>query len=278
MKTTPTKIRKMAPIRYAGSKTRKTGHLFEHIKNLSFDDYYECFLGGGSFAIYISQVYPDKKIYVNDANPVLINFWNVLKENGEELVSNLISIRRKYSPDNLIEGRKLFEKMKSVLYDEKETELSRAISYFILNKLCFSGMTESNSFSKSNYAELFNETNINKLPFFTNLMKNWTIYNESYEDFLLRSTTNDFVYLDPPYDIEGNQLYGKSGSLHKSFNHEEYKKYVNNLSSYFMMSYNDTPLNRQRYKKYNIDNLAFSYCMQSGSGKREMNELVIKNF
>lgn len=272
------KIRKIAPIRYAGGKTRKTPDLFHHIKNLEFNDYYECFLGGGSFAIYIAQVYPEKKIYVNDANPVLINFWNVLKDNGEELVKELIKIRRAYSPDDLTAGRLLFEQMKENLYDTNKSELERGVSYFVLNKLCFSGMTESNSFSKSNYEGLFNETNINKLPFFTKLMKNWTIHNESYEDFLLRSTTKDFVYLDPPYDIEGNQLYGKSGSLHKTFDHEHYKKSVNNVSSYFMMSYNDTELNRQRYKSFNIDNLSFNYCMQSGSGIREKNELVIKNF
>lgn len=272
------KIRKVAPIRYAGSKTRKTDDLYHHFKHLEFDDYYECFLGGGSVAIYISQLYPDKQVYVNDANPVLINFWKVLQKDSSNLVSELIKIRKKYKIKDYVKGREMFNIMKETLYDNNKTDLERAVSYFVLNKVCFSGMTESNSFSKSNYDELFSEVNINKLPFFSQVMKNWTIYNEDFSLFLLRSTNKDFIYLDPPYNIEGNKLYGKSGRLHQSFNHEQYKQCVYDLSSYFLMSYNDTLENRNKYKHYKIENLSFEYCMQSGSGKRQMNELIIKNF
>ena len=66
------KIRKIAPIRYAGSKTRKTSDLFEHFKHLEFETFYDCFLGGGSISIFISQLFPDKQIVVNDINPLLI--------------------------------------------------------------------------------------------------------------------------------------------------------------------------------------------------------------
>lgn len=269
------KIRKIAPIRYAGSKTRKSSDIWDHFKHVEFETFYDCFLGGGSIPIYVSQIFPNKRIVVNDINPVLINFWRQLQNNSEHLIWNLIECRELHDPNDLEQGRHLFETMKSRLYDANFSDLLRAVAYFVLNKLSFSGLTEHNSFSKSNYKTLFSITNIKKLEFISNTMKNWEIHNIDFKHFMNYTTKSDFIYLDPPYLIETN-LYGKNGSLHKTFNHTEFKRSVDNLECPFVISYNDIELLRQQYKHYTIDDLLFSYCM--GTKRHDKNELIIKNF
>ena len=62
------------PLRYPGGKTRACVKLSEFLPDVSrVKEYREAFLGGGSFAIHITKLYPHLKITVNDKFPQLIN-------------------------------------------------------------------------------------------------------------------------------------------------------------------------------------------------------------
>ena len=91
------------PLRYPGGKSRACGKMAQYFPNLKdYTEYREPFLGGGSVAIYISQMHPHLKITVNDLYEPLINFWVQLQTFGDELTNKLKDYKTNHpDPPNL---------------------------------------------------------------------------------------------------------------------------------------------------------------------------------
>ena len=111
----------------------------------------------------------------------------------------------------------------SLLIEGGADTFSRCLESGIVNKCSFSGLTESSSFSKQASESNFSINGIDKLQEYSLMIKNWTITNLPYGQFLYATmvqteSDNDkiFTYLDPPYEIKSN-LYGKKGNMHKGF-------------------------------------------------------------
>ena len=207
------------PLRYPGGKSRALSKLFQFIPDLSrYTEYREPFLGGGSVALEIGKRYPHLKIWVNDLYDPLYNFWREIQDNGEQVQKELKDLKSIHC--NQDSARCLFQSMKEVINDEEKSNLDRAIAFYIVNKCSFSGLTESSSFSEQASDANFSMRGIDKLPMYTELIKNWYITNVDYRH-MLGDGEKTFVYLDPPYDIKDN-LYGKKGSMHKKFNHDNF--------------------------------------------------------
>ena len=71
------------PLRYPGGKSRactKMGQFFPNFSN--YKEFREPFLGGGSVALYVSQMYPHLDIWVNDLYTPLATFWRILQTQG----------------------------------------------------------------------------------------------------------------------------------------------------------------------------------------------------
>ena len=74
------------PLRYPGGKSRAVKKMAQFFPNFfKFKSYREPFIGGGSVALYVTQMYPDLDIWVNDLYEPLVNFWKQLRDNGKEL-------------------------------------------------------------------------------------------------------------------------------------------------------------------------------------------------
>ena len=64
------------PLRYPGGKSRAIKKMAPYLPDMKeYKEYREPFLGGGSFAIWMTQTYPHLDIWVNDMYPPLVNFW-----------------------------------------------------------------------------------------------------------------------------------------------------------------------------------------------------------
>ena len=209
------------PLRYPGGKSRactKMGQFFPNLRE--YVEYREPFLGGGSVAIHVSKLYPHLKITVNDLYEPLINFWMNLQMFGDDLTKELKNL--KIAHCNQDSARCLFAEMKDVINDSKYSNLERAVAFYVVNKCSFSGLTESSSFSAQASDSNFSMRGIEKLPEYSEIISHWHINSYSYE-YCFRTDIHNglFMYLDPPYDIKDN-LYGKSGSMHKSFDHDKF--------------------------------------------------------
>jgi DNA adenine methylase len=267
------------PLRYPGGKSRAVSKLFQYIPDLSgYSEYREAFLGGGSVAIEVSKRYPDLNIWVNDLYTPLYNFWCILRDRSEELYEILKSEKTLCNTPDLARG--LFNQMKVELNEEKTPDLYKAVAFYIINKCSFSGLTESSSFSPQASESNFSMNGIEKIPGYGELIKDWKITNLSYEELL----TDDkivFVYLDPPYDIKDN-LYGRKGSMHKGFDHDQFAAHCDNSACPQLISYNNSNLVKDRFNNWNAAEFAHTYTMRSvGSyttDQASRHELVLMNY
>ena len=134
------------PLRYPGGKSRactKMGQFFPDFNK--YKEFREPFLGGGSVALYISKMHPSLSIWVNDLYEPLINFWQTIQDDGQNLQDMIWSLKNKY-PDR-DSARELFTQAKQNINDEELSSRDRAAYFYVVNKCSFSGLTESSSFS-----------------------------------------------------------------------------------------------------------------------------------
>ena len=270
------------PLRYPGGKSRactKMGQYFPDLRE--YVEFREPFLGGGSVAIHVSKMYPHLKVTVNDLYEPLINFWSNLQMFGDELTKELKNL--KITNCNQDSARCLFAEMKDVINDRKYTNLERAVAFYVVNKCSFSGLTESSSFSAQASDSNFSMRGIEKLPEYSEIISHWHINQYSYE-YCFRTDIHDglFMYLDPPYDIKDN-LYGKKGEMHKSFDHDKFAADCDEHDHIKMLiSYNSDQLVKDRFKNWNAGEFKLTYTMRSVGeymrDQQERKELLLFNY
>ena len=278
MKTKSLKSYK-TPLRYPGGKSRALSKLFQFIPDLKdYTEFREPFLGGGSVAIEIGKRYPHIDIWVNDLYEPLYNFWKVLQSNGQELRDILIQLKQRHSDPS--SAKQLFLDAKDYLAKPVGNSIDRAVSFYVVNKCSFSGLTESSAFSKQASESNFSVNGIEKLPEYSLMIKKWKITNLSYEH-MLSDEEETYIYLDPPYEIKSN-LYGRKGDMHKGFDHDEFATICDKSTSPILISYNSSQLIRDRFDGWTVAEFAHTYTMRStGCYNKEQasrKELVLMNY
>ena len=267
------------PLRYPGGKSRALTKLFQFTPDLkNYTEYREPFLGGGSVALEIGKRYPHIDIWVNDLYEPLYNFWKILQSDGQKLRDILVHLKQRH-PDPS-SAKKLFLDAKDYLAQPVGNSIDRAVSFYVVNKCSFSGLTESSAFSKQASESNFSLNGIDKLPEYSLMIKKWKITNLSYE-LMLSDKEDTFIYLDPPYEIKSN-LYGRKGDMHKGFNHDEFASICDKSSSPILISYNSSQLIRERFEEWTVAEFAHTYTMRStGCYNKEQasrKELVLINY
>ena len=278
MKTKSLKSYK-TPLRYPGGKSRALSKLFQFIPDLKdYTEFREPFLGGGSVAIEIGKRYPHIDIWVNDLYEPLYNFWKVLQSDGQKLRDILIQLKQRHSDPS--SAKQLFLDAKDYLAKPVGNSIDRAVSFYVVNKCSFSGLTESSAFSKQASESNFSVNGIEKLPEYSLMIKKWKITNLSYEH-MLSDEEETYIYLDPPYEIKSN-LYGRKGDMHKGFNHDEFATICDKSTSPILISYNSSQLIRDRFDGWTVAEFAHTYTMRStGCYNKEQasrKELVLMNY
>lgn len=256
----------ISPLMYVGGKTKKAKTFSEiaeeHFDLLWYNRLISPFCGGCSFEIYMANKYV-MNVVCCDNDKRLIHFWTNMKYNRQ----NLIEKSKELLPVN---------REKYTEYYNKSFEDIRSIDiaslYYIMNRVSYCGkMTNVNDYRRS----LFEETTPEKIDNLNNFNIDGLVFE--YRDYF--STINEYknhertiFYLDPPYYIEANYLYGKEGSSHRSFNHIDLCELLKSSNINFILSYNDCPEIREMYKDYLIIDILFKY----GIGKNQFkNELLI---
>ena len=269
------------PLRYPGGKSRACTKMDQYFPDLrNYTEFREPFLGGGSVAIHIAKKYPHLKITVNDLYEPLYNFWVQLQTFGDELTDLIKDFKSSYpEPDS---ARELFVESKELVNDKSIESLERAARFYIVNKCSFSGLTESSSFSQQASVSNFSLRGIEKLPGYQEIITGWNINQYSYE-YLMREDIHEgiFMYLDPPYDIKDN-LYGKSGNMHKRFDHDDFAKQCDHHTSPMLISYNSDQIVKDRFKEWSVSEFAHTYTMRSvgcyNTEQASRKELVLLNY
>jgi DNA adenine methylase len=177
------------PLKWAGGKRWLVPHLAELWQAHSSRRYVEPFCGGLAAALGLR---PGTAI-LNDINPHLINFYTHLQRGLE------ITIEMKNEEKTFYRHRKRFNKL---IHDSDWQSAEAAQLFYYLNRTCFNGLCRFNQSGEFNvpfgthksiaYARGFVE--------YQPLLKNWSFTNSDIE--LLAVDAADFIYADPPYDVE----------------------------------------------------------------------------
>lgn len=265
-----------SPLRYPGGKSRA----IQRMKSLlpaEFEEYREPFVGGGSFFIYLKQKRPDLKIWINDLNAELYYFWKYAQIDSEELAREVLKVKKER-----LNGQELFDEFLAVK-TASLTEFERAVRFFVLNRITFSGVVESGGYSRHAFEDRFTESSMERVSKLGQILEGVKITHLDYRELLTNDSKKIFTFLDPPYfKATKSKLYGKNGILHTNFNHAEFAQSVKQCKHSWLITYDDSPEIRAKLSFANI--YIYKWKLQYGmnnykQGKAEKgNELFIANY
>lgn len=245
-----------SPLRYPGGKSRALRKILSKIPP-NFSEYREPFLGGGSVFVALKQLYPNATYKINDLNQDLYCFWDNVKENVDYLIDEIIQIKSTYK-----NGRELYEKLACT--DDISHDFCRAVRFYILNRITYSGTVDCGGYSQQAFEGRFTLSNIEKLRSLSNLLKDVRITNESYESLLFEDGKDVFIFLDPPYwTSRKSKLYGKKGCLHTSFDHKQFAENVKKCKHKWLVTYDDSDVIRELFAFADICPWEMQYGMNN---------------
>ena len=229
-------------VKWAGGKGSLISQLknfypFE-IDNIKIDKYVEPFVGGGAVLINILQKYDIKEVYAFDINMDLINCYNVIKSNVEELIEEL---EKKENSFLVLENKereeyfyKIREEYNSYNLSENDINVKRASEFIFLNRTCFNGLYRVNKNGKFNVpcGKYKNPTicDSNNLRNLSYLLRNVNFQYGDYKKSEKYIDSNTFVYFDPPYRPLSNTS-GFTSYTKEDFNDENQKE----LAKYYKL-------------------------------------------
>ncbi|MBD2336977.1 DNA adenine methylase [Calothrix sp. FACHB-156] len=264
-----------SPLRYPGGKSKAINQIIEYLPE-NFTEFREPFVGGGSVFIYLKQKFPNLKIWINDLNRELFLFWKFAQSDISELVKEIRHIKHKYT-----DGKLLFTELTTVDINQL-SDFERAVRFFVLNRITFSGTVESGGYSQEAFHKRFTNSSIDRLEKLESILSNdILITNLDYSELLYAPGEKVFLFLDPPYFIATkSKLYGKGGKLHTSFEHQKFAEILKQCHHNWLITYDDSPNIRENFKWANVFEWELQYGMnnykQSNAAKGK--ELFITNY
>lgn len=261
-----------SPLRYPGGKSKAIDSISKLIPD--FREFREPFVGGGSVFVYLKQKYPSKYFWINDIYRNLYHFWNECKENPKELIDSIFEFRTNYS-----DGKELYR----FLLDNIDSfdNNKKASAFFVFNRITFSGTTESGGFSSAAFHKRFTESSIERVKSLSKILSNVKVTNYDYEELVTTDGDGVFLFLDPPYySATKSALYGKNGTLHKTFNHERFANVMKDTKHKWLITYDDSDYIRNLFSFANIIGWNLTYGMRNVNKRSNQKgkELFISNY
>lgn len=259
----------MAIFRYPGGKTKYTDFILPTLYRCTgFSVYVEPFVGGGSVALAMAKRHPDIKLILNDLEPGMASFWDLIANApGTEFEHFIHRIL------NVIPTVTLFGEIKQSQPLDRHTRAFRAL---LLNRTSFGGMgvrplggkdqaSKGKIDSRWNPAKLVNELRDARRL----LSGRTTVLNTDFARVIpLAVGPHALMFLDPPYYEAGNALY------HFRWTDADHARLRDALAplTNWVMSYDDHPLIRELYKTLRYA-MAVKYSM--GRNRKTMSELLL---
>lgn len=261
-----------SPLRYPGGKSKAINSILKLIPD--FREFREPFVGGGSVFVYLKQKNPSKYFWINDIYRNLYHFWNECKENPKGLIDLILEFRAKYS-----DGKELYRFLLNNIDSFDNTK--KAAAFFIFNRITFSGTTESGGFSNAAFHKRFTESSIERVKSLSGILADTKISNYDYEEVISADGEDVFLFLDPPYySATKSALYGKNGTLHKTFDHKRFANVIKDSKHKWLISYDDSDYIKELFSFANIQPWDLTYGMRNvNKGSNQLGkELFISNY
>ncbi len=289
-------------LKWAGGK----GQLLKEIERYypfaegNITKYAEPFVGGGAVLFDILSKYDLKEVYISDINTELINTYDIIKYEIDDLITLLETYQEEYIKLDT-NGRKTYymsmrDKFNNIKVNGDETKnVTKAALMIFLNKTCFNGLYRVNKKGLFNVPMgsyknplICDERNLRTVS--EKLQKVEVIcgdYKES-ANFIDKHT---FVYFDPPYRplTETSSFTAYTENLFTDEKQIELAKFVDemNKKGAKIVVSNSDPKNTNEddeffddiYSNHKIKRVEATRMINSNSqGRGKIKELLISNF
>ena len=177
------------PLKWAGGKRWLLPHLIPIWQEHPHTRYVEPFCGGLAMPLGLR---PERAL-LNDVNPHLINFYRQLQRGLK------ITIETRNEETLFYKQRERFNEL---IKKQRADTPEAAQLFYYLNRTCFNGLCRFNRSGEFNVPFGTYETINYVVDFgqYRETLKPWLFTNCDLEELELESC--DFIYADPPYDVE----------------------------------------------------------------------------
>lgn len=251
-------MRIRSPLRYPGGKSKAVEQIALYFPD-RFRSFREPFVGGGSVFIHVRQRFPRLNVWINDLNHDLYCFWKHAQEDSARLADEGLRIK-----DATTDGRALFRELMAV-EPAGLSEFEKAVRFFILNRITFSGTVEAGGYSQKAYERRFTHSSIERLRCLAPVLaEGLRVTNFDYRKVLCAPGEDVFIFLDPPYlSATRSKLYGRRGALHTAFDHEQFAEALRACTHRWLVTYDDSPQIRRNFSFANIYEWELQYGMNN---------------
>ena len=268
-------------LKWVGGKRQLMPSIVEHLpENIKDYKYIEPFIGGGAVLFNLQP----KNAIINDFNEELINVYQVIKNNLDELIADLK--KHKNEADYFYSIRSLdrngaFKKL---------SDVQRASRVIFLNKTCFNGLYRVNNagefnspFGRYKNPNIVNEPTLKAVNKFLN-SNNIEIKSGDYSEILKKVDKKSFVYLDPPYHpiSESSNFTGYVQGGWNIYDQIDLKTACDELHKKgvkFLLSNSSAEFIKDLYKDYKITIVKANRAINSnGADRGEVDEVLIRNY
>ena len=258
--------------------------------------YVEPFVGGGAVLFDLLSQYSLERVYINDINPALMNTYQMLKQQIDEVIAQLDVMAKDFLPLD-IEKRKQYyyakrERFNQLTLTDKNVE--KAALMVFLNKTCFNGLYRVNKKGLFNVPmgayknpNICDEENLRRVSL---SLQKVTMFCGDYHQLIDVVDDKTFVYLDPPYRPLNTTASFTAYAEH-GFDDEAQKAladFIAQLSQKgaMVLLSNSDPKNENEednffdllYQDYSIRRIEANRMINSKSDKRgKIKELLISN-
>ena len=280
------------PIRYAGGKTKAIKIITPYVKDVN--KIVSPFIGGGSLEVHWASM--GKEVIVYDLFDVLVNFWNVLLNNRDELVVKLQEITPTSNEYHRIKEILMkWDNTQNMLKDWKTKHYVRedvitlddvtAAAYYYFNHNTsygpgYLGWGSSVYLKEKKWNDMINKISKFDLPTLS--------VNQGSFETVIPNHSEDFLYLDPPYYLEkdsDNKMFTGIYPMrnipvhHNGFDHKKLRDLLHNHNGGFVLSYNNCETIREYYKDFEFFYPEWSYSMGNGETRigKNREEMGITN-
>ena len=270
-------------VKWAGGKRQIMDKLLEYMPK-KYRHYYEPFVGGGALLMELQPIHAT----INDSNKELMYVYKCLR--NKRLFKKFSELCKQHeanhSEDYYYQIRDLDRKKSTY---SKMTVPEKAARCVYLNKACFNGIyrVSNKGFfnvpsAKREKVKCFDDKNMLVLHKYFNKRKP-VILCKDFAEAVKTAKPKDLVYLDPPYDVVGEQSF--TSYTASGFGKDEQTRLrdlaveLTNKGVFVMLSNANTKFIQELYKDFNIHVVHARRSINSkGDGRGLVEEVIITNY
>ena len=289
-------------LKWVGGKTQIIEDIINKIPS-KINNYHELFLGGGSILLAVLCLQRDNKIeikekvYAYDLNESLINVYNNIKFNKDELYDSINELWTTYdsingnvtnrNPNNINDAKTSKESyyywIRKKYNEIDNNSVEHSAMFIFLNKMGFRGLYREgpNGFNVpyGHYKKTPQMLSKDELNNINDLIKDVEFQCLDFNDSILKVKKDDFVYLDPPYAPETETSF--VGYTKDGFNLESHINLFNKIKSKkhikFVMSNAKVDLVMEYFNDYKCEDVIARRAINSKNPESTTIEVIIYN-